>query len=299
MMITRVQHNGEPPVGGFGQVPNRRSSGRHVRGTGNRAFTLLELLVVFVIIGILASITLPALKGIGQANLTAAGNRQILDDLFLARLRAINERTTVYMVFVPPTILNKLAEEQGNPAELKSIANLLGSQFTGYALLAERTVGDQPGRSTPRYLTPWKRLPDGMVFAPYKFPWRQKSDGSFDSKIKSGQDHLDPYLRTFLTKLLPFPNSDSAVFELPYIAFNSLGQLESWTDELIPIAKGRVALPQNDNGQYLPVPPDIQLIPPVTPGARPKTQTNTYQFVLISKVTGRAQIDPETSPTLR
>ena len=133
MMITRVQHNGEPPVRGFGQVPNRRSSGRHVRGAGNAAFTLLELLVVFVIIGILASITLPALKGIGQANLTAAGNRQILDDLFLARLRAINERTTVYMVFVPPTILRKIELERRNPLELKSLTNLLGSQFTGYA----------------------------------------------------------------------------------------------------------------------------------------------------------------------
>lgn len=299
MMTTRVQHNGEPPVRGFGQVPNPRLSGRRVRGAGNRAFTLLELLVVFVIIGILASITLPALKGIGQANLTAAGNRQILDDLFLARLRAINERTTVYMVFVPPTILNKFVAEQNDPVELKSIANLLGSQFTGYALLAERTVGDQPGRSTPRYLTPWKRLPDGMVFAPYKFPWTQKSDGSFDFNRKSGQDNGNDYLRTFSTTKLPFPNSDSEVFELPYIAFNNLGQLESRTDELIPIAKGRVALPQNDNGQYLPVAPDIQLIPPVIPGAPPYTQTNTYQFVRISKVTGRAQIDPITTPNLR
>ncbi len=286
MMTTRVQHNGEQPLSGFGEVPKGLLLGRCGRAPGNRAFTLLELLVVFVIIGILASITLPALKGIGQANLTAAGNRQILDDLFLARLRAINERTTVYMVFVPPTILRKIELERSNPLELKSLTNLLGSQFTGYALLAQRTVGDQPGRSTPRYLTPWKRLPDGMVFAPYKYDPR-------------GQTNANDYLRTFATRPLQFPNSDSAVFELPYIAFNSLGQLESPRDELIPIAKGRISLPQNESGGYLEVAPDIQLIPPVIPGAPPYTQTNTYQFVRISKVTGRAQIDPITTPDLR
>src|SRR4051812_42158406 len=50
------------------------------------AFTLVELMVVIVIIGVLASITLPALKGLGQANRSSAAHRQILDDVGLARL---------------------------------------------------------------------------------------------------------------------------------------------------------------------------------------------------------------------
>lgn len=259
-------------------------------GLRERAFTLLELLVVFVIIGILASITLPALKGIGQSNLSAAANRQLLDDLFLARQRAINERTTVYMVFVPPTLYSKIDLERNNTLDLRSLTNLIGSQYTGYALIAARTVGDQPGRFTPRYLTGWKTLPDGMLFAPYKY----------DPRL---QNHPSEYVRTFSTNAVPFPNSESLPFGLPFIAFNAQGQLLSQygehRDELIPIAKGRVTLPQDDFGRFLRAEPDIQLIPPVTPGALPHTQTNTYQFVRISWVTGRAQMDPLTTANNR
>src|SRR3982751_4920729 len=70
------------------------------------AFTLLELLVVIGIIGLLAAIAAPALKGLGSSNEIAAANRQLTDDLSFARLRAINDRTTVYVVFASPDILH-------------------------------------------------------------------------------------------------------------------------------------------------------------------------------------------------
>src|SRR5947208_15683085 len=69
------------------------------------AFTLIELLVVMAIIGLLAAIGLAALKGFGKGTGLAGAQRQLLDDLALARLRAISGRTTVYMVFVPPGIM--------------------------------------------------------------------------------------------------------------------------------------------------------------------------------------------------
>src|SRR5437016_10103978 len=83
------------------------------------AFTLIELLVVMAIIGLLATIGLPALKGFGKGTGMAGAQRQLLDDLALARLRAISGRTTIYMVFVPPGITVHFADlnQSGTAAE--------------------------------------------------------------------------------------------------------------------------------------------------------------------------------------
>lgn len=235
------------------------------------AFTLLELLVVIVIIGILASIGIPAMKGIGQANLTAGANRQILDDLGLARLRAINERTTVYVVFVPPNIFQKIDLEKNNLQELRYLTNLVSGQFTSYALVSAHTVGDQPGQAVSRFLTDWKALPDGMLIPPYKF----------DPKLSN---HANGYSRAFPTNAFPFPNARSNPFPLPYIAFNAQGQLVSQRDELIPLARGSVFFPRDGRGNYTRGQADVQLTPP-------GSTTNNFQYVRINWLTGRAKVE--------
>src|SRR2546425_8191495 len=66
------------------------------------AFTLIELLVVMAIIGLLATIGLPALKGFGKGTGMAGAQRQVLGDLALAPLRAISGRSTGFIGVVSP-----------------------------------------------------------------------------------------------------------------------------------------------------------------------------------------------------
>jgi prepilin-type N-terminal cleavage/methylation domain-containing protein len=256
-----------------------------------RAFTLIELMVVIAVIGIIASIAIPALKGLGQANRSAATDRQILDDLAFARLRALNDRAPVYMVFVPANVGQALTRPstaaitpQGK-AERSQLTNLLATQFSAYALIAERTVGDQPGRHTRRYLTEWKTLPEGTLFAPYKL-------------AGNSPNAADEYSRTFAVNLpspllpLPFPSSRSQAFPLPYLAYNAQGQLMSQRDEILTLAKGSVFLPRNPDGSVaVNALADVQLNPPVQASRAPRGQTNTYQFVRINWLTGRAKIE--------
>ena len=61
------------------------SNGKEVLRARTAAFTLIELMVVMLIIGILASIAVPAMKGMGQANRSAAAHRQVLDDVQIGR----------------------------------------------------------------------------------------------------------------------------------------------------------------------------------------------------------------------
>src|SRR5438445_12225773 len=180
------------------------------------AFTLIELLVVIGIIALLTTIGLPALKGFGKGTGMAGAQHQMLQDLGLARLSAINGRTTVYVVFVPTNIFDCIVRVTDTKT-LQQLTNLITGQYAAYALLATRTVGDQPGRWHPRYLSEWKRLPQGILIPPYKF----------DPALASAPD---PYLRSFSMATnppLPFPTGKpllSPVFPVPYFVFHYPGQ---------------------------------------------------------------------------
>src|SRR5204862_3373779 len=113
------------------------------------AFTLIELLVVIAIIGIMAGIGLATVGNLRKGNDLSAGNRQLIDDLAFARFKAINDRTTIYVVFVSPEIL-KLRRPWSDTDNKEMTNKLVNLQYTSYALFAKRSLGDQPGPGTAR-----------------------------------------------------------------------------------------------------------------------------------------------------
>ncbi len=207
-------------------------------------FSLIELLVVMAIIGILAVIGLPALRGLGGSNDIAAAHRQIMDDLSYARFKAINERTTVYVVFVSQDILTPVYNNQ-QKLEVAKHADL---QFTSYALFTRHSLGDQPGPGNPRYITEWRTLPEGVFIYTNKF--NLQGAGAPDA-IRAA---IPLPQRPFSYVNIPFPTTAGKIIKMPVIAFDYQGRLVSFDsngnqrqvteDMVIPIVKGSIVYPQ-------------------------------------------------------
>ena len=225
----------------------------------HQAFTLLEMLIVIAIIGLLAASSVPAIRALTQTNTVAAGHRQILDDLGLARHLAMSGRRVVYLVLVPPTMADQfrrvstdnLITAKERDLAMRQLTNLVSSQFTGYALFTRRTAGDQPGRERPLYLTAWKQLPDGMIFGTNVFVDLGKNWLTVASTAGIVNRPL-PYA------WFPFPFENSPDMRLPYVAFDARGRLyyeggvlPSQPGESIPLMRASVFYQKDTRGQYV------------------------------------------------
>jgi prepilin-type N-terminal cleavage/methylation domain-containing protein len=278
-------------------APKRSEGGRHPAG-----FTLIELLVVISIMGILAALSVPALKNLGKSNINVSAARQMLDDVARARQFAISQHTTVYMVFVKTNFWMAPSFPTPNQwwlhltsVQQTAATNLCDKQLTGYTFMSLRSVGDQPGQGTPRYLAPWHNLPDGTFIASQKF----QASNSPPFYISA----YDPNIQIFgfsTASNIPFPTEDSqlsSALSLPYIAFNYLGQLTfdgqtlARRDEYIPLAQGSV-LPAIDVATKALV---IKLAPAGSPSfseTPPGNSTSSmYNIIHIDRLTGRATLE--------
>ncbi|MBT5925934.1 MAG: prepilin-type N-terminal cleavage/methylation domain-containing protein [Verrucomicrobia bacterium] len=208
-------------------------------------FSLIELLVVVAIIGLLSAVTLPSLKGLNKSNALKTANRQLVDDLNLARTMAINNRSPVFMAFLTPVISDVALLQDLPEAELERLVELIPGQYSAYALYTVRSAGDQPGQSNPRFLTDWKFLPDGIYFQTNKF----NPNGQL-------QSIGNPVTRPFPVASIEFFTTGREL-PLPILGFNSQGQLISGRDEVVTFREGSVFVPRDANGNPQVGPVDI------------------------------------------
>jgi prepilin-type N-terminal cleavage/methylation domain-containing protein len=287
-----------------------------------RAFTLLELLVVVSIMGILAAVGLPMLKSFGQSTITKNAIQQLQSDLAFARQKAISERTTVYVVFVPPTIVDPSLDTQvknaqpvtERPRVLQQYLSLCKRPYASYALFTDRNVGSQPGQRNPRYLTEWRSLPENTFVATNKFINLMANSATKNAWVKQYTNRFDvnrAYLlptRPFAHRNFPVPNARSTnasgvriEWPMPYVAFDAQGKLfwhleqdlndkllgQKLQSEFIPLARGSVFVTTNAGGVYQPA--DVMENPP-------GNSSNLFNVLNVNWLTGRVRLE---KPELR
>ena len=261
-------------------------------------FTLLELLIVVGIIGFMASLALPHLRGFTKANSMTVATRQLLDDIALARQRAIANHATVYMVFVPaqPWFLPSASSSQVVNSTSKQMLNIINKQYRGYALIAARTVGDQPGQPHPQYLTDWRTLPNGVFIATYQFASNQPSVTVSATNMLASTGTTPSYNNFQVTNFyytpttipLPFPSIlDTPVTSLPVIAFGPNSTLLTPTVDgyqYVALTSGSVFCPAQNDGTPVETAPLVSESPA-------GEWTNNPNLIRIDATTARATLE--------
>jgi prepilin-type N-terminal cleavage/methylation domain-containing protein len=241
-----------------------------------RAFTLIEMLVVLIIIVLLTTLALPNIRGNLESRAINGACNQLMNDLAFARQKAISMRGTVAIVFLTDAVQSLNPSGPGmNDEERAALKRLQAGAFTHYALFAFRRVGEQPGTQSAGYISEWKTLPEKTFLADYN-----------TNRLFSGD-------------FFPFPLSTSPGkrIVLSYIAFDSNGKVVEIGSPVtgapsadspdpiieVDVARGAILYTRDANGviaDYV-----MQQVPP---------NNSTQNVIRVETLTGRAAwIRPE------
>jgi type II secretory pathway pseudopilin PulG len=265
-------------------------------------------MLVIGIIGLLAALAMPHLSGFTKGNAMKAATLQLLDDVTLARQRAMANRSMVCMVFLPANFWTNDSPLQSPPQSpdyftTPQITNLAAHQYAAYALISMRTVGDQPGVSNVHYLTDWKFLPQGVYISPFQLTNGYGTNYIYTTNTLSGglsNWSVWPVVAfTNNNKWFPFPSTFNASYgsnygancynALPYIGFSPSGQLTAGADQFIMLTSGSIFCPL-DPHTLLP-----QITWPASPPSLvetpPGNATNNPNLIHIDWLTAHARIE--------
>lgn len=185
-----------------------------MRKSRTNGFTLIEMLVVIVIVGIMLALTIPAVTTMMKASGVSVATRQVSNTLGLARQLAITQRIYARVVFPYDT----------TPPIPAGSADML---YRSYAVMTNR---DNTTTANWRYASKWEYLPVGVVFP--------NNVAALAAGALNDPNSLNRQLG------LPFPNTVVApATTLAYIEFGPTGAAKALTvagggDSIVVITEG-------------------------------------------------------------
>src|SRR2546430_13467877 len=124
------------------------------RWSRSAGFTFIEMLLVFVIIGIMLSITVKSVRGTWVASSRRSASREVTSYLFRARTIAIQQSRTAWLVR-SGNVLKILVDSTGTPVQLRTQIDM--SARYGATLGGKDTIQFDP-RGFAVYVAPAPKL---------------------------------------------------------------------------------------------------------------------------------------------